>query len=336
MWYCFRRSFAVISYRILGTISGLFVHSLLAQSQMPTIRVPVRLVTVPTLVLSNNHLVPGLELKDFRVFDNGRRQNVALDTADPLITVAVAIQINQDIRSYLPFISKVGSVFETLLVGGSGEAAIITYADDVSVLKPFDRGDLSSALRGITAAGRNARMLDASWRSLTLLRQRQSSRARFLILIGQPLDRGSESDLTALKHEAESDNVTVFAITLPEVGKALVSDNFSLQGPASAAERGGFKASVNLGRLVSVLSRSAAAGADPFSELIAATGGAQFHVRKQNELEEAISAIGLDTRSAYQLSYSPSSHDAGYHTIKVEVDVPKVKILSRPGYLRTD
>jgi VWFA-related protein len=232
----------------------------------------------------------------------------------------------------------VGSAFEILLIGESGEAAIITYADEVSILKPFDGGDLATALRGVRPAGRSARMLDASWRGLMLLRQRRSSRARFLILIGQPLDSGSETNLKAVKAEAETDNVTVFAITLPEAGKTFISDNLSLQGPASAAERGGFKASVNLGKLASVLSHSAesAAGTDPFSELTGDTGGAQFHIRKQGELEQAISAIGLDARSAYQLSYSPSSSEIGYHAIKVEVDIPKARVMSRPGYWRLD
>jgi VWFA-related protein len=329
----------VVGHHILRAIAACSAYSLLAQSVMPTIRVPVRLVPVPTLVFSNNgSLATGLELSDFRVLDNGRLQNIALDTTDPPVTVAIAIQVNQDVREYLPFISKVGSVLETLLVGESGEAAVITYADDISLLKPFDGGDLASAIRGVTVDGRSARMLDAGWRGLTLLRQRQSSRARFLILIGQSLDRGSETKLKSLKDEAETDNVTVFAVTFPEVGKAFVSDNFSLQGPANSAERGGFKASVNLGDLISVLSRGAgsAAGTDPFSELTVATGGAQFHVRKQNELEQAISAIGLDARSAYQLSYSPNSSEAGYHALKVEVDIPNAKVFSRPGYWRTD
>jgi VWFA-related protein len=322
----------LLGHRTIGSILGLAVHALFAQSPMPTIRVPVRLVSVPTLVFSNdNRFISGLEVKDFRVFDNGRRQNIALDTTYSSVTVAIAIQTNQDIREYLRFIQKVGSVFEALLVG---EAAVITYADEVSILKPFDGGDLASALHSVTTAGRNARTLDAGWRGLTLLRQRQSSRAHLLILIGQPQDSGSEANLKALKDEAETNNVTVFAITLPEVGKAFVSDNLSLQ----AAERGGFKASVNLGKLISVLSHStdSAAGRDPFSELTAATGCAQFHIRKQNELEQAIAAIGIDARSAYQLSYSPSSNEIEYHTVKVEVNVPDAKVLSRPGYWRTD
>jgi hypothetical protein len=224
----FPQVLSVLGRHILGTIIGFSVHSLLAQSAMPTIRVPVRLVPVPTLVFSDNvHLVNGLEIKDFHVFDNGRRQNIALDITDSPVTVAIAIQVNQDIREYLQFISKVGNVLETLLVGESGEAAVITYADEISLLKHFNGGDLASALRSVKVAGRSARMLDAGWRSLTLLRERKSSRARFLILVGQPLDRGSETNLKALKDEAETDNVTVFAITLPEVGKAFVSDRSS-------------------------------------------------------------------------------------------------------------
>lgn len=324
--------------RIAASILLFFAHSLLAQSPGSTIRVPVRLVTVPTLVFSDDdRLIPDLEVSNFRVFDNGQRQSIRLDTPDSSVTVAIAIQVNQDVRAYLPFISKVGSVFETLLLGESGEAAVITYADDVSIRKPFDAGDLLSTMRGLRASGRDAHMLDAAWRSMTLMRQRPASRARYLILIGQPLDSGSETKLTALQDEAETNNVSVFAITLPQAGKSFVSDNFSLQGPASAAERGGFKASVNLGKLISVLSHTAdsAAGTDPFSALTAATGGAQFHVRKQNELEQVISAIGVDARSAYQLSYSPTTREAGRHTIKVEVDVPNARVLSRPGYFRS-
>jgi len=86
--------------------------------------------------------------------------------------------------------------------------------------------------------------------------------------------------------------------------------------------------------LIAVLGRSGAAekGADPFSVLTAATGGTQMHFRKQGELEGAIAALGVQLRSAYLLSYYPSSTEAGYHTIHVDVNVPGAKAWSRPGY----
>ena len=61
--------------------------------------------------------------------------------------------------------------------------------------------------------------------------------------------------------------MTVHALSLPEIGKAFVSDTFSLRGLSSSSDRGGFRADVNLTSLIPVLTRSAA---------VAVTGTAGF------------------------------------------------------------
>jgi VWFA-related protein len=312
--------------------------ALLAAQQMPTIRVPVRVVTVPTLVFSTeSRLIPGLQGSDFRVFDNGRLQTAVLDQVSTPVSIAIAVQVNQDVRQYVPFIAKVGSAVEALLIGESGEAVVIAYNGDVTVVKPFDKGDVQSTLRKLPASGRQARMIDAGVRGVALLKERPRSRARVLLFIGQPMDSGSESSLASLRTLAERENVCIHALTLPEFGKAFVSDTFSLQG-VSGGEKGGFKAGVDLGKLIAVLGRSGNAekGADPFSILTAATGGTQLHFRKQSEMEDAIATIGVELRSAYLLSYSASSTEIGYHTINVEVAVPGAKAYARPGYWLSD
>jgi VWFA-related protein len=330
-----------LSALTLGLTAGLTagLTYLMGAEQITTIRVPVRLVTCPTLVFSReNRLLPGLQAADFRVLDNGRPRTITLDTSYAPVSVALAIQVNRDIREYLPFIARVGSSLDALLVGESGEAAVVTYGSEVTVVKPFGAGDVQSTLKPMTASGRPARMIDAGMRALTLLAGRPASRARVLLFIGQPMDSGSEATLAALKQGAEKENVAVYALALPEAGKAFVSDTFSLQG-LSQADRGGFKTGADLGKLIPVLNRSAnaATGADPFSILTAATGGTQLHFRKQRQLEDAISAIGIELRSAYLLSYYPNSEEAGYHTVKIQVNVPGAKVYSRPGYwLNTD
>jgi VWFA-related protein len=319
-----------------ATTIGLAVAALLGAQQMPTIRVPVRVVTVPTLVFSGeSQLISGLQKADFRVLDNGRLQTTLLDTTSAPVSVVIAVQVNQEVRSYAPFIAKAGSVVETLLVGETGEAAVIAYNGDVSVAKPFCEGDVQSTLRKLSPAGRPARMIDAGVRAIALLKERPVARARILLFIGQPMDSGSESSLDSLREQAERENVAIHALTLPVFGKAFVSDTFSLQG-VSSGERGGFRAGVDLRGLIGVLGRSGAAekGADPFSALTAATGGTQIHFRKQPELEGAIAAMGVQLRSSYLLSYYPSSTEAGYHTIHVDVNVPGAKAWSRPGYWR--
>jgi VWFA-related protein len=303
-------------------------------AQMPTIRVPVRLVTLPTLVFSREgRPISGLQRGDFHVYDNGRRQTVTLDANSAPISVVLAIQANQDVRTYVPFIARAGSVADTLLTGESGEAAVIIYGEGVAVVKPFAKGDVQSALKNLVAGGAKARMIDAGLRAISLLRERPVTRARVLLFIGQPLDIGSESPLSALEEQAERENVVVYALALPEFGKAFVSDTFSLEG-VSKEEKGGFKGGVDLGNLVAVLRRSSHAKehADPFSILTAATGGTELHFRKQKELENAIATIGLELRSEYLLSFYADSTESGYHTVKIEVDKPGAKAFSRPGY----
>jgi VWFA-related protein len=316
--------------------------TVMAQAQnppVPTIKVPVRLVTAPTLVFSaDDHLLFGLDTGDFQVYDNGHAQKAAVDTEIPRLSVVVAVEANQDVRAYTKFIARVGSAVDALLVGERGEGALLQYGEEMKVLKAFDEeGDMQYALRKLSGAGRKARAVDAGMKAIALLKERPARRNRVLIFVGQPVDSGSESKLAALRAEAEQNNVAVFALALPIAGKDFVSDTFSLEGLSSRSDRGGFKAGVDFGRLVPVLRRTSAVAeaADPFSVLTAATGGTQYHFRAQRELEDGISLIGVELRSAYLVSYSPAPGGPGYHTIRVEVGVPGAKVFSRPGYWLT-
>jgi VWFA-related protein len=302
--------------------------------QVPTIRVPVHLVTLPTLVFSSEgKLVPDLTAADFRVFDNGRLQKIDLDTDSRPLSIALAVQVNRDVRSYVPFIAKTGSIVDALLAGESGESALTTYSNDIVLAKPFNTGNVQTILKNISTGGRQARMIDAGLYAINQLKERPGSRARVLLFIGEAIDSGSEFKLAALKEQAEKENVSIYALTLPEFGRAFISDTFTLQGVGSN-ERGGYRAGVDLGNLISVLNRSANAdkSADPFSILTAATGGTQLRFRKQSELESEIATIGVELRSAYLLSYTPGSSEPGYHAIRVEVAAPGARTLSRPGY----
>jgi VWFA-related protein len=181
------------------------------------IRVPVRLVAVPTLVYSkDNRLIPGLKKGDFRVLDNGIPQNVTLDTDDPPVSVVVAIQTSVDARSATSYIAKVGSVMEAHLVGATGRAAVISYADDIRVLKPFGSGDVRSAFRSISVKGTKARTIDAGIEGIAMLKTRPRTQARVLLFIGQAADRGSEADWATLQEHADGENVSIYALISSE------------------------------------------------------------------------------------------------------------------------
>jgi len=328
------RLFSYTPGRACAALLWLAATTCLPAQTLPTIRVPARLVSVPTLVLgADGRTILNLQPADFRVFDDDRPRTFTVDTSVTPLSVVIAIQANSNVRDYLPFLAKVGSALDALLVGDAGESALLVYGDEITLAKPFGSGDLAATLRGLSPGGVHARAIDAGVRALAMLRQRPRSRTRVLLFIGQPADHGSDYPIDQLRRDAESDNVTVDALALPEAGKSFVSDTFSLRGLSSRTDRGGFEAGANLARLIPVLTRStaAAAGADPFAVLTAATGGTLLHFRKQAQLEDAIAIVGVELRSVYTLSFPPDG-DPGRHTLRVETTISGAKVHARPGY----
>lgn len=313
----------------------LALAALLAAPQTPVIRVPVRLVSVPTLVFApDGKTVPGLEARDFQVLDDGRPQRFTLDTDYLPPSVAVVVQVSAQVRSYLPFIARVGSAVQDLLVGETGEAALITYDDFVEVRKDFTGGDMREAFHTVKEGGKRARMIDAALAGVDLLKAQPTSRSRILLLIGQAMDHGSQAKFEALQAQAERENVTIYALALPQFNKAFVEDTFSLEGLSSGIDRGGFKAGVDLGKLAPTLTHAAASEekADPFTILTRDTGGTQLHFRSQRALEDAVGIVGTEMRSVYTLSFAPDLARPGYHALKVEVSLPGATPYARPGY----
>src|SRR5579862_4582237 len=102
-------------------LAHLLLVSLAAAQDPPVIRVPVRLVSVPTLVLSKDgRIIAGLDVSDFQLFDNGHPEQITLDGVSTPVSVVVVVQASRDVREYTPFIAKVGSVIDALLVGERG------------------------------------------------------------------------------------------------------------------------------------------------------------------------------------------------------------------------
>lgn len=290
-----------------------FVGAVLMAQDAPVIRVPVHMVAVPTLVFSKeNQLIPGLKMGDFRVLDNGVPQKIHLNNDYAPVSVVIAIQTNQEGRGLVPYIAKVGSVMEAHLVGATGRAAVIAYNRDFRVLKPFGSGDVGLAFRSLAAKGTGAKMIDAGMHAIELLKERKRTEARVLLFIGPVMDRGSVATWAQLQQEAERENVSIYALN-----------------SAGGSEGQGTQ---DLAWLMSTLGRQ---NTDPLSPLVVATGGTELHFHGQRELEDAIGTLGVELRSAYLLSYYPSSDDPGRHTISVQVTIPGAKTYARPGYFLT-
>lgn len=319
--------------RIMGGLILAFsvLSALKAGVQPTTIRVPVRVVVVPAFVFSKmGRCIDGLEAGDFRLYDRGKPQQFTLETEDSPVFAVVALQSNRDVREYMPFISRVGNLLDDSVAAQHGQIAVIAYNDDVSLLKPFAGGNVNSALKNLHAAGSAARMLDAGSEALQVLKNVKPPSNRVLLFIGQAMDHGSKTQLAALKAAAERENVSVFCLKLPEVGKAFIADSLSFADKDSS----GIQVGIELTKGIPVLHRTEQAklGKDPFAILSASTGGFEIPFHKQTQLENALVALGASLRSRYVLSYSADATELGYHKISVKVNKPGALVYSRPGY----
>lgn len=321
---------------LLGAV--LAASTVFAQSPV-TIRVPVRVVTVPTAVVSpKGQFVRDLQARDFSVFDNDLRQSLRLDYVDEPLSLAVVVQVSDPVRAWLPLVRRAGSVVETLLLGATGEASLTVYSDEVKVIQPLteDSGLLDRVFRQISLTGSASRTVDAVASAAHQLAQVSSQRRRAILLIAQAGDEGSESRLADVLRDLEINNISVYSLVMPRAGKELVRKTVSLQDAKDAFHRNdvGFMVGLDLGKLVPEIYRAkkAGAGENDLSVVTSETGGRQIPFRKLRDLEAGVSAIGEELHTEYVLSYTPGRYEPGYHRVRVEVIRPEAAVRARPGY----
>src|SRR5580658_7338078 len=120
--------------------------ALLAQTPTndSTIRAKVHLVLVPVTVTdTKGKFVDGLKAEDFVLYDDGMPQReLQVDSSDTVpapVALVAAVQTNGISLPALAKIRKIGGMLQPLLSGEKGEAAVLSYDDDVHLLQEFTR-----------------------------------------------------------------------------------------------------------------------------------------------------------------------------------------------------
>jgi VWFA-related protein len=304
-------------------------------STVPSARVlrsRTELVPVPVTV-KNSHgaLVPDLTKDDFRVFEDGKEQTIALFSTEafPLSVVVVldndlTVKVRDQVQKSLDSIA--GGL------GQSDEAAVILYdqfpepaidftADNDTMLTKLHRLRLGSSFPGdfggpmaagpvinnqsqspgVPVYGKGADKVtkdldDAMHAAGELLRARGRDRRKVICLIsdGQNSRHNRWSYGEVLQLLLTSD-ISVYTVT---VGTLLLKHE--------------------PGRMTHYAND---------------TGGDSFFASKQADLERLYSAIGEQARNQYTLAYAPLNPGVGdYHRIEVRVERPGLQVSSREGY----
>jgi len=261
------------------------------------------LVVLPVSV-SDRHggVIFDLPRDRFVVYDNGRRQEVALfSNEDTPVTVGLVIDTSGSMRPKMPEVIIAATTFARHS-NPQDELFTVSFNDvvvDTGTDRSTNAGDekaLGSELQALLPQGRTA-LYDGLAAGLDRLERAVSPR-KALILISDGGDNASRSSLEDILSKARHSHVTIFTVGL-----------FDPDDPDR-----------NPGVLKSLAELS---------------GGERFLPASPSALIKSCERIARELRSGYTVGYTPPDRDGLYHRVKVDV-VPvhgeKVQVRTRPGY----
>jgi VWFA-related protein len=293
------------------------------QANVPLVLAPV------TVTDRKDNLIDGLTVHDFVLTDEGVPQKLRLDTSDTVlapVSLVVLVQSSGISMPELARIHRVGSMIKPLVIGDRGQAAVIGFNDETSVIEDFtaDNGKISSAFERISPRTiKSAKLIDAVAEGVRMLSTRPANNRRIMLVLSESRDRGSKTKLADAIEQAQRAGVVIYAGTYSAQASAWASKPEDAPPLPGGADFGG--AIVELARLGKVNAADA---------LARATGGRHLSFLTLNSLEQTISRTGEEIHSQYLLSFVPAENrKEGFHRIQVAIPSrPDAVIRVRAGY----
>jgi VWFA-related protein len=317
----------------------------------PTFATVTRTVRVPVSVLDKNgEPLLGLRSTDFRVSEEGKRQEVTLFSGErrPL-RVALALDTSGSMES------KMGQVEAALkhfidLLEPADEILVITFNNQVHVVQDFtsDRDLLGSVLDRMEAGGGTA-LYDAAFTAIQRV-AKGPAESKAVVLVTDGVDTASSTSFEALLELARRSEVPVFSIGLDsgsrprDLSRSRPGGGGSGRGWPGGGGRswpggGGRGGGPGGGRRT-----REGFDARPLVNLADETGG-RAEILKGAEhytpdsdvpggerLKGAVESIAITLRHRYLLGYEPPEGQSGWRTIRIDVDRNSATARARKGY----
>lgn len=295
-------------------------------AQDRTFRTEVHVVQVPVTVTNEKGgNIDGLKARDFTVLDNGDDRQFTLDTFGTgvaPISLAIAIQTSGISKPALAKIRRIGGMIQPLVIGRRGEAAVLTFDDEINWRLNFtsDADALQRVIKSIDTGGlMQSRLLDAVVDVADVMKDRKGRRV--LLLISENKDRGSHAKLESAIQAVEREGIEVFAATYSAQATSWTASPDDLPPPSGANYLAIFTELARTGKTNHVIA------------LTQATGGASYPFLRERGVEKAIETLGVDVHAQYILSFPQPPDAEGMH--RIDVSVPNrsdVRIRSRRAY----
>jgi len=321
------------------------------------IRVPSNIVVTPVSVVnSKGDYVFDLQQKDFEILDNGVRQKIEQFSLEqrPLAAVIV-VEANGTSEPLLGEVRPLGPVFSNLMLGPQGQAAVLTYGDQIRTVQDFTQnGDqLESALRRVEARGGTQHLNDALAQAIVMLQSQPKDDRRIIVAFSDGHDVGSKTTKEEIVQRALNAGVTIYGLGFSQSRSLLTKQpkappqstlaaNNALPAPPSMPQTpSNVENNWNSGANVPIVPLFLASGEiirsvvakDPLEFYAGYTGGLSYGAWSKKPMQDELNRIADEIQSQYEIAYVPHAPDNnGFHRIEVRVDRGGVKVRTKAGY----
>ena len=320
------------------------------------IRVTSNLVTAPvTVINSKGDYVFDLQEKDFAILDNGVRQRIEQFSLEQhKLEAVIVVEANSTSAPLLAEVRPLGPVFSSLMLGPQGEAAVVTYGDQIRVVQDLtqDSDELESALRGLEARGSSANLNDALARAILLLESQPKENRRVIVAFSDGHDLGSETRKEEVVQRAVNAGITIYGLGFSPA-RALLARQPKAPPPDPLDVNVARPLPPNTAPTPSNEEKTYDVPALPIVPLILAggemirstvaksalefyagyTGGVCYAHWSTKAVQDELNRIANEIQSQYEIAYVPHAPGAnGFHRIQVQVDRSGVKVRTKAGY----
>ena len=292
-----------------------------------TFRREVNLVDVLFTVLNRrNKLVPDLEQGDFKVFDEGKPQEIRYFSkqSDLPLRIGMLLDTSNSIRDRIKFEQDASvSFLFSVLRRNKDEAFVMTFDDEPQIIQAFtsDTGALRDQITGTRAGGGTA-IYDAIYEACSKQLNHPPRPAgdqpdvvrRVMILISDGEDNLSLHTRSEAIELAQRTSVVIYTISTSTQWVSLSETN-----PEKTSDR---KYHLTDGDKI-------------LQDVAEETGGRAFFPYHVDDLDQSFQDIGDELRNQYSIAYQPVNYvlDGRYHKIRVEVpDHKGYQVRARRGY----
>ncbi len=275
-----------------------------------TFKVNVKLVNVfATVTDANGAPIGGLEKKDFKIYEDGVQQNIAVfarESALPL-SIILAIDASLSTRKDLPLEIESAKRFSHAILRPQDGLSVMQFSEIVKEVVPFT-SDLRRIDQGVShiQSGAATALYDAIFLGSSTLQKRRGRKVMVLITDGG--DTLSQTSYQEALRAAQISETILYAIIMVPI-------------EASAGR--------DLG------------GEHALIQMTHDTGGKYYYATSIQQLNEAFRQISDELRTQYLLAYYPPKKSyEDFRRIEVEVDpsaanLPpgsQIRVAHRTGY----